>query len=178
MLPYEKPWTIRVSRVLAFFIPYVLTPETLVDLVLALSELPLWTIDREWAWRRTLILVGLRVRIDERVLAETLGLGPFQFLPPTRQCPITSLEIRTKPQKAIRHKFRSGIKLAHLDKLPTDEFLTARQFQVRFKKLTPLLKSRILGGFEDQRAKAKVTFAVPAAIWNTLKSLRPLRPLT
>jgi len=61
------------------------------------------------------------------------------------------------------------MKAAHLARIPTDTFLTKQEFKVRFKKWTPWLRRRRLGGTNDARAKAGVTFAVPAAMWKTLK---------
>ena len=120
-----------------------------------------------------MVLVGLRVTVAEGVWAEVLGMGPFEFLPPTRRCPITSLEIRVKPDKARRSKTTLGMLAAHLDKVPTGSMLTPRQYQALFARFTPWLKRRILGGEPDARAKAGVTFAFPAAIWEVLRPARP-----
>ena len=152
----------------SILLPTILTAEDLVELLLALSSLPEWQIEFERPWR-TLINVGLRVLINSKVWAEVLGLSPMPLLPPTRQSPITSLEIRTKERGSIWSKINPKTRAAHLAQLPTGHFLTSRQHQVRFRPLTPRLRLRVLGGSDDQRAKAGVTFAVPAAIWNALK---------
>ena len=156
----------------SIILPAIVDPEDLVRLTFSLSKLPLWDLEREWLWRKTMTVIGLRRQIENIVWAETLGIGPFQFFPPTRQCPVTSLEVRTKSNRSIwskLHKLRTR-RAAHLAQVPTDHFLTPKQNQVRFKKWTPALRSRILGGESDARAKAGVTFTVPAAIWSQIKS--------
>ena len=153
---------------LTVLLPNVVDPEPLVRLLHSLSALPDWTTEREWPWRR-LIIVGLRVSIENGVWAEVLGLGPFQFLPPTRQSPITSLEIRTKTERAKYGKINPEILASHLADIPTYGFLTNEKHRRLFTKFTPALRHRILGGSEDQRAKAGVTFAVPAVMWYDLK---------
>ncbi|MCH7602821.1 MAG: MFS transporter [Planctomycetes bacterium] len=82
-------------------LPKVLDLESIILLLLKFRSLPGWKIEREWSWRKTLVLIGLRAKIADKVWAEILGLGPFaSCLPPTRQGPVTSLGIRTKPEKA------------------------------------------------------------------------------
>lgn len=163
---------------ISVLLPKVLDIEELIFLLLKLSSIPGWKIEREWSWRKTLVLIGLRVEIADKVWAEILGLGPFiTCLPPTRQGPITSLEIRTKPEKAPFSKIQlKKAQAAHLAQVPTEEFLSPKKFRPLFNEYTPWLKRRMLSGNEDKRAKASVTFAVPAALWNGLKSqLSPLR---
>lgn len=115
------------------------------------------------------MLVGLRAHITEKVVAETLGMGPFGIFPTTRQCPVTSLEIRTKTWRARRSHLSKDYLAAHLAQVDVDHILTPEQFGTRFARFTPWLKKRILGG-ENHRNKAGVTYAVPAAIWGSLKS--------
>ena len=159
----------REIEAITILLPAIVSPEDLVKLLLALSRLVGWKIEIEREWR-TLTIVGLRTVIGPRVWTEILGLGPMAFLPPTRQSPVTSLEVRTKDKGSIWSRITRTMRAAHLAYLPTDRFLTPQQHRTRFKTLTPALKKRILGGNEDERAKARVTFAVPSAMWNTMKS--------
>ena len=151
-------------------LPAVLSSEQLVYLLLAPSDLPSWSIEREAPWRKRLTLVGMRVQIEGGVWAEVLGLGPFTFFPPTRQGPITSLEIRTKPKGSKWSKIHPKMRASHLADIKTDDFLSPKRHGILFKTFTPWLRKRVLGGGpEDQRAKAGVTFVVPAAMWNVMK---------
>ena len=162
------------TEALSVLMPQVLDPENLTDLVWALGHQPRWTIEQERLWRRRLMLIGLRAEIADNVVAETLGMGPFNFFPTTRQCPVTSLEIRTKTRRAKRSHLSKTHLAAHLADLPIDEdVLRPAEFGVRFKRFTPWLKRRILGQQGDSRAKAGVTYSVPVAIWSSLKMSDP-----
>ena len=161
------------DEALSVLLPQILDVAVLTHLVWELSNQPGWTIEQEHLWRKTLVLIGLRAEIAPGVLAETLGMGPFDIFPTTRQCPVTTLEIRTKPKRAKRsHRSRTHL-AAHLADIPTDHKLAPAEFRSRFTKFTPWLKKRILGNQRDMRAKAGVTYSVPAAIWFSLKQEAP-----
>ena len=155
---------------LSVLLPQVLSPETLVHLVWALGNQTRWKIEKETLWRRTLVLVGLRVEIAEGVFAETLGMGPYDIFPTTRQCPITTLEIRTKDIRAKRNRLTRNLLASHLADIPTDHIMKSSTHGLLRSKLTPWLKRRILGYQNDMRAKAGVTYSLPVAIWSTLKA--------
>jgi hypothetical protein len=89
---------------LSVLLPQILDAEPLTHLVWELSKQPGWTIEKERPWQRTLVLIGLRVKIAPEVVAETLGMGPFQIFPTTRQCPVTTLEVRTKAKPESTEK--------------------------------------------------------------------------
>ena len=161
---------------ISILLPTILTYESLVTLILELSVLPQWHIERSPLWRKTMVLVGLRFHMQDTVWAEILGMGPFDLFPPTRQSPITSLEIRTKPKGAIINKSNPEMRRANLDRIPSDRFLSREEHRIRFSKWTPWLRLRMLAGIGDGRAKARVTFAVPAAMWEGLKSQRRYQP--
>lgn len=158
------------DEALSVLLPQILKIEVLAQLVWELSNLQGWTIERDRSWRGTLVLVGLRVEIATEVFVETLGMGPFSIFPTTRQCPVTTLEIRTKPKGARRSHLFKTHRAAHLAQVRVDHILKPKQIKSRFKKYTPALRNRILGGQKDMRAKAGVTYSIPAAIWNSLKA--------
>ena len=159
------------TEALSVLLPQVLNVEALARLTWDLGHQPQWSIELERPWRNTLVLVGLRVEISEDVVAEPLGMGPFTIFPTTRQCPITTLEIRTKTMRAKKSHISKTHRAAHLADLPLGhELLTATEFGVRFRRFTPWLKRRILGKRGDLRAKAGITYSVPAAIWSSLKA--------
>ena len=154
---------------LSVLMPQILNVEALAQLVWELGTQPGWDIEREHMWRGTLVLIGMRVGIAKGIVAETLGMGPFEIFPPTRQCPITTLEIRTKSKRA-KKRFLSNRPLAgHLADIPTDHMLTPAKYRDLFAKFTPWLRRRILGDKQDMRAKAGVTYSLPVAMWQTLK---------
>ena len=154
-------------------LPGIRDVDALTDLIVNLAYLGGWEIELETPWRKTMVMVGLRRFLSDDIWAEVLGLGPFPFLPPTRQSPITSLELRTSPDRALKSKSNPLMRAVHLAQLPTEHFLTRDQFRDRFKTWTPGWKARILGGARDYRAKARVTFTVPAAIWYAFKTRIP-----
>ena len=132
---------------LSIFLPAVLDSELLVRLLAALSALPRWRVPRQPPWGKTLVQIGLEYQIEGRRWAEVLGLGPFpSFLPPTRQGPITSFEIRTKPQRAQKSKTVRNSIAAHLAQMPSDHYLSSTKRANLFATMTPALKRRILGG--------------------------------
>ena len=156
------------AQALSVLLPQIRDDELLARFVWELSRQPKWMIEQEHQWR-TLVLVGLRIAIAPDVVAETLGMGPFSIFPTTRQCPITTLEVRTKTTRAKRSHYSSRHRAAHLADVPTEHMLTSAEHGARFKVFTPRLKERILGGAADSRAKAGVTYSVPAAVWASLK---------
>ena len=158
------------TEALSVLLPQILDFEALTHLVWELGNQPGWIIEQEHPWRKTLVLIGLRVEIAAGVVAETLGMGPFTIFPTTRQCPITTLEVRTKTKRAKKSHLSKTHLAAHLADLPLDGVLTGAEFGSRFKTFTPWLKKRILGQRGDMRAKAGVTYSVPAAIWSSLKA--------
>ena len=158
------------TEALSVLLPQVLDAEALARLVWELGNQPRWTIEQERPWRNTLVLVGLRVEIAAGVVAETLGMGPFTIFPTTRQCPVTTLEVRTKPERAKKGHLSRTHLAAHLADLPVGHMLTNAEHRSRRVRFTPWLKERILGKQGDLRAKAGVTYSVPAAIWSSLKA--------
>ena len=158
------------DEALTVLLPQILDVDLLTRFVWELSKRPGWTIEVEQPWRKTLVRVGLRVEIEAGVVAETLGMGPFDIFPTTRRCPVTTLEIRTKTMRAKKSHLSKTHLAAHLADIPFGHILTNAEFRSRFKKFTPSLKKRILGELGDTRAKAGVTYSVPAAIWFSLKA--------
>ena len=157
------------SEALSVLMPQILDSEALTQLVWELGTKPGWDIELERKWRGTLVLIGMRVEIDTGVVAETLGMGPFEIFPSTRQSPITSLEIRTKSTRAKRSHLSKEHLAAHLADIPTDDFLAPSWHGDLFRRFTPWLRKRILENREDMRAKAGITYSLPAAIWQSLK---------
>ena len=159
------------TEALSVLLPQVIDVERLTRFAWALGHQPGWTIEQKRLWRKTTVPIGLRVEIGIGVVAEALGMGPFDTFPTTRQCPVTTLEIRTKTKGAKRSQPPKTHLAAHLAALPVDhKLLKHPEFGIRFSKFTPALRKRILGGQGDLRARAAVTYSVPAAIWSSLNA--------
>ena len=157
------------TEALSVLLPQILEVESLSRFVWKLSQQPGWNIEQERLWRRTLVLVGLRVEIGTGVVAETLGMGPFEVFPTTRQCPVTTLEVRTKTKGAkVSHLSKTHL-AAHLADIPVDHIMTPKKHGALRKKFTPWLKKRVLGNRGDLRAKAGITYSIPAAMWESTK---------
>jgi hypothetical protein len=120
-----------------------------------------------WSWTEVarerdrthgaLVLLGLRVSLGEGVLSEVLGFGPLVTFPRTRGAPFTELVVRAAPGP-----WREDPNRAHMADVPLDleqDTITAMLDQTRKNR------RRTLSEAEQQRAKAKVTFTLPAAAW-------------
>ena len=158
------------NEAVTVLLPQVVEIESLARLVWDISHFSGWTIEKEQPWRPSLVRIGLRVKIGNDVVAEVLGMGPFPFFPNTRQCPISTLEVRTKNFGARTSYVPNSRLASHLAQIPVGHILTTDQISVLSNKFTPALRNRILAGEEDMRAKAGVTYSIPAAIWKATKS--------
>lgn len=96
--------------------------------------------------------------------SEALMMGPFQEFPPTRRAPITALELFVGPplpRDPKTHKPTTKANLAHADL--TDTELDSAQIDVMWES-SRVARLKSLGGREDDRAKAKVSFVIPAVL--------------
>lgn len=134
----------------------------------------------EWSlWRQELfvdpespdsfILVGLDYLLDGQTPSAVLALGPFDILPMTRRGPITSLELRLKtehaepPKRPLRHLGANLV--SHLARIPFGPGRNQAQESDPTWQTTRQLKLAVLEGYDDPRAKADVTLAVPVQTW-------------
>jgi hypothetical protein len=96
--------------------------------------------------------------------SEALALGPFRSFPPTRRAPVTALEVfvgEPMPMDPKTHSATTKANLAHMDLSDTD--LEASQIDTMWE-MSKVGRLRSLGGSEDDRAKAKVSFVIPLAL--------------
>jgi hypothetical protein len=153
----------------ALILPAITSLDQFLQTVMALKEKPGW--DTVLApLQQSAIGDALSVAVTRQVPisggqilpSEVLALGPFDEFPPTRRAPITALELFVGEPPAVDPKSgkqATRLNLAHIDpQLPT-----THAFQAMWdRSVAGRLKS--LGGQEDTRAKAKVTFVVPVGI--------------
>lgn len=103
--------------------------------------------------------------------SEALILGPFDDFPNTRRSPVTAMELFVGSASLLDVNGKPRTK-AHLADVPFQAFPGHKQ--VNDKSIKSMLEEtgrarlKSLGGKEDQRAKAKVSFAIPVSLAETL----------
>lgn len=106
------------------------------------------------------INLGLRWTLpDDQSTAWTVGFGPFDFLPITRQAPITGVLIRTSSVKRTTNEAdvfgRIPVHLADMD-----DQLTDSSVRDHLTAATVDAKANYLNGIHASAARARVTFRV------------------
>lgn len=153
----------EISEGVSIIIPGLTHPADLVEFCKYFRRLPKWSVSNTInpSDRLDRVYVNLSVKLDKNTEAEVLGFGPFDFLPLTRQSPITAIEVRTKIAGA-KERADEELKKSHLADIAWPEInrdqLWSRTKQQRLK---------VLGG-DDSAARARITFAIPATIWSSI----------
>jgi hypothetical protein len=142
---------------------------TLTKMALALASEPLWTVTRRIISRTPIGDVVAFNVVREIPLegggtcpSESLVLGPFSDFPNTRRAPVTALEIFVGTAPSHQPTGAETLK-AHLADVPVEGLPTRAIFESMWDK-SKSERLRSLGGIDDPRAKAKVTFAIPMAL--------------
>jgi hypothetical protein len=166
-----------------FVLPKIETLEELLSMTLTLPKDPAWHVDvGRLDPPPEMDLAVVRVSRDlpfqnGTLPSEALVLGNFAEFPNTRRAPHTVFEIyvgEPAPQDPKEHTPSTKANFAHIDF--RDRTLINRDYtQDAVDKMWG--KSRdgrlnSLGGVDDRRAKAKVTFVVPTALARRLGCLR------
>lgn len=156
------------AQVMSLLFPAVTTPEGLVDLMLHFEHYLGWSFlefdapaDPELG---PMVALGIRVPLSEDVLAWPLVLGPFRFFALTRDEPITEVALMLEPKVyPLRPQITDDPDSAHLADLPVplDDEAYARMWQNTRRQ-----KALVLGDPAEPRAKARVSLALPAELWN------------
>lgn len=149
---------------IVILLPAISEAKSLILLCKAIGRCESWSVRAPYnpSDRFDRIYVRMTTVIGPNVEAEILGVGPFAFLPPTRQSPITALHIRTKTEGAKPRSPGSADK-AHLANM---DWPGGRDR--RFKQLwkgTAQSRVAVLGG-DDSAARARITFAIPRTEWD------------
>ena len=114
-------------------------------------------------------LIGIKLRVQllkKGVLAWPLGFGPFPFLAITRQAPFTEIVLVVKPkQLPLRPNITPSLNQAHLADMHVP-VLNDEAWKHVWSS-TESQKRKVLGDYGDARAKAKLTFALPANLWSS-----------
>jgi hypothetical protein len=166
---------IRRALAAAFVSPGVKALEDLLAMALALKSNSSWHVD---VWKLApppeMDLAAVKVTRDlpfgsGTLPSEALALGNFPEFPNTRRAPQTAFEIyvgEPAPQDPKEHTPSTKANFAHID-LRDRELINGDFEQKNIDGMWVKSKEgrlRSLGGVEDARAKAKVTFVVPIAL--------------
>ncbi|HEV2678136.1 MAG TPA: hypothetical protein VGV37_26650 [Aliidongia sp.] len=152
----------------ALLFPGISSLARLCRVALALGEKPRWSVttsplENTPAGKMVAIHVARDLQFgDGWVPSEVLILGPFENFPATRRAPIVGFEIflgAPLPSDPKTGQPTVKVNLAHM-KLPT---LTQTAFDKAWDK-SVVGRLASLGGVEDGRAKAKVSFTVPVTL--------------
>lgn len=149
---------------LTLLFPAVVEGAALVRFCRDLARVPMLTVTakRNPSDRGDRVYVAIQAQVSDAAVAEILGFGPLDFLPFTRRSPITALELRTK-QPGAKLSAPGKPKRLHLAAIPMPEDWTEERIR-RVWSHTERSREEFLGG-DDSAAKAKVTFAIPEALW-------------
>lgn len=153
---------------LSILLPEVREAEQLHRFVTTLGRLDGWSLvpsdPVDIAQRGRVVNVGLRLQLPGNVTSWALGLGPFAFLPFTRQSPFTELLLAVKPKgpNPIDPRLNPDPTLAHVADAPVP--IVAGTVEGIWNK-TQANKRLHLRDVDDAGAKAKVTYSIPAAVW-------------
>jgi hypothetical protein len=154
----------------ALLMPDITTLEKLTRVGIALRTHPGWlvsfsTLQNSRAGDLVAIHIVRGIPFGDTVCpSEALVLGPFPVFPPTRRSPVLALEVyvgEPMPQDPKTHEPTTKANLAHMD-LSQGADLDQPQIEMMWQAtVAARLKSL---GVEDSRAKAKVSFVIPASL--------------
>jgi len=154
----------------ALLLPNLTRLEVLARVALALRDHPGWRVNttalqNSRAGELVAIHIVREIPFDrETCPSEALVLGPFQQFPPTRFAPVTAIEIfvgQPMPRDPKTHEPTAKANLAHMDLSNTD--LEPSHIDVMWRK-SQVGRLNSLGGIDDSRAKAKVSFVIPMSL--------------
>jgi hypothetical protein len=111
------------------------------------------------------IAVGLRLALAGGTVASwVMGFGSYDFLPNTRQAPVTEFVIRTKVKpETIFPRLNQDRSAAHLADTPLhfDDRVAEHLWHATYSRVRA-----ILGGEPDRLSAAKTTFSFPIGMWS------------
>lgn len=148
---------------LSLLFPNIETPQQLVTLLKDIRDTSTKIIVHDTQLTDYTVL-ALRGKLGGGVLSWLVGFGPFDFLPLTRQSPITEIAIRTKKKpEIIFHKLNQDRDAAHLADIPLG--LNDKLMDTLLDK-TKSRTGEILAGTSRKLSSAKVSFAIPTKYWH------------
>jgi hypothetical protein len=154
----------------ALILPSITTIEALSRTAIALADFPEWEVSFDKitpppSLDLRAVHIVRKIPVGRtRFSSEVLAFGPFRWFPATRRAPVAALEVFVgKPMRhdPKTHKGKTNAHLADMDLSDTE--LTSDQID-RFWEKSPTGRLTSLGGGEDNRAKAKVSFVITPAL--------------
>ncbi|MBS0221806.1 MAG: hypothetical protein JSR91_13800 [Proteobacteria bacterium] len=154
------------TQAAAIVMPDLTTLEKTAEVFLALASEPKWNVQRSLVQidaANSVVAFNISREIPfgaGTCPSEGLVLGPFEDFPATRRAPVTAFEMFVgEPLANDPGSGKPSIK-AHLAHMRM-EFPTAKTFDVLWQAT---IKGRLasLGNVNDVRAKAKISFVIPA----------------
>ena len=151
------------TQILSVVLPHVATAERVCALSRELEAHAGWSLDTVATEHDgavgPLVLIGLRVALDDSTRSEVLGFGPLVTFPHTRRAPFLELAIRVSLADDRPEPHR-----AHMADAPRpvglDEAIAADP-----RRTPKVVREERLPPEQDARAKARVTFTLPEALW-------------
>jgi hypothetical protein len=105
-------------------------------------------------------IVGLRFRVDPKTVSWVTGLGPFDWMPATRQSPTTEIAFRIRGRPGYPWTFKEPplgvVHLADMEFPGIDETRMRHLWDSSFDRTR-----RVLGHSPDMLSAAKTTFILP-----------------
>lgn len=160
-------WSNRIlapeAEVVSVLIPHADDVGHIVGLLRRLEQLPSWAVTDEGQEEDdefgTVQRLGLRVDVEFGFSSEVLGFGPYAAYGYTRRAPFTELALRAKaPRKRPKHRraFMAQVMIPGLD---TADF-------GNWWEQTKASRAARVGAEHNDRAKARVAFALPLSAWH------------
>lgn len=156
------------TRIVSLVFPWLTADVDLAALLRRLAGLPGWSVAPMDPGEDPVRLAARVALCDGEVDSWVLGFGPFAFLPRTRRAPFTEIVIPVKPKVPGQHRMDDDMRRSHLADVPVPALLDPK-----FEGLVASTGDHrrfVLGGAEDERAKAKVTYAIPSVAWEAART--------
>jgi hypothetical protein len=159
-------WSSRVAapeaEVVSVLLPHNDEPDYLAALLRRLRDLPSWSVTDEGDETDDevgdLQRLGVRVTVEFNYESEVLGFGRYNGFGNTRRTPFTELAIRGKPPRKRRRDLRAFMAQVDIPGLDGEDFGL-------WWDQTKANRAARLGARHNERAKARVTFALPHEVW-------------
>lgn len=157
-------------QALSILLPTLQTLELVVETTLELSKLPHWKVTRRWVEleskdRYVAFAVTRSIPAHSGLAdSEILVMGQFDAFPVSRRAPFTAFEVYVGHAPGMDAKTRLPTTRANLANVQLRTIPNGSPLHDTLWEKTKVERRTILGGIDDPRAKAKVSFVIPASL--------------